>query len=96
MRRVSVPKQINQSEIRPKFVLVSVDGRARSACLRRVWDNNLVAPGGMLMRDNSMRAQYASARQPFDKSTNWTSIEFRSLGIAGLSEVGTTLWCRLR
>ena len=80
---------------RESFDFVSVDGRARSACLRRVWNNNLVAPGGMLMLDNSMRPQYASARQPFDKSPNWTSIEFRSLGIASLSEVGTTLWCRL-
>ena len=78
------------------YDFISVDGRARSACLRRVWNENRVAPGGLLMLDNSMRPQYASARQLFDDSPDWTSIEFRSLGVAALSEVSSTLWCRLR
>ena len=31
---------------RPTYAFVSVDGRARAACLRRVWHERRVAPGG--------------------------------------------------
>ena len=75
------------------YDFVSVDGRARSACLRRVWHEQLVAPGGLLLLDNSMRPQYKAARQLFDDSPNWVSVEFNSEDI---DQVASTLWCRLR
>ena len=81
---------------RTAYDFVSVDGRARSACLRRAWHQSLVAPGGLLLLDNSRRPQYMQARQLFDSSPNWTSVEFHHEGMVDLEEVGSVLWCRLR
>lgn len=42
-----------------QFDLIVIDGRARSACLRH--SSNRLAPGGVIVFDNSNRARYRSA-----------------------------------
>ena len=69
------------------------DGRARSACLDRVWREELVAPGGLLMLDNSHRAQYRDARRAYDES--WVRVEFDAAKTVH-PEAATALWCRNR
>ncbi len=82
---------------RASYDFVSVGGRARSACLRRVWHEQLVKPGGLLLLDNSVRPPYRKARRLFDVSPNWTSVEFSSAGQGkALDELASVLWCRLR
>eukprot|EP00908_Phaeocystis_cordata_P017645 Transcript_290.p1 GENE.Transcript_290~~Transcript_290.p1 ORF type:complete len:890 (-),score=103.24 Transcript_290:238-2907(-) len=83
---------------RRNYDFVSVDGRARSACLDRVFQEGLVRKGGgILMLDNSLRPQYKAARRRFDESAEYVRVEFNASnsGDAGLDEVGTALWCRL-
>ena len=95
--RSAFAKYVDVKLRRASYDFVSVDGRARSACLRRVWRERLVRPGGLLMLDNSVRPQYQKARKLFDTSPNWTLIEFSSAGRGkGLDEVASALWCRLR
>ena len=82
---------VNVALRRPSFDFVSVDGRARSACLERVWREQLVAPGGILLLDNSLRAQYRQARTPFDEA--WSRIEFNASKTVH-PEAASVLWCR--
>ena len=76
---------------RTAFDFVSVDGRARSACLARVWREELVAPGGVLLLDNSLRAAYREARAPFDAA--WVRVEFNATKTVH-PEAASALWCR--
>ena len=76
---------------RAAFDFVSVDGRARSACLERVWREELVARGGLLLLDNSLRAAYREARAPFDAA--WVRVEFNATKTVH-SEAASALWCR--
>ncbi len=71
--------------VRP-YSMVCVDGRARVACLDHVLANGLVAPGGVLVLDNSERARYAEAIERVD-ATGWTREDFED-------KWRTTLWVR--
>lgn len=82
---------VNARLRRSDFDFVSVDGRARSACLDRVWHENLVAPGGLLLLDNSLRAAYRKTRAPFDAA--WVRVEFNATETVH-PEAASALWCR--
>lgn len=55
------------------YDLVVIDGRARVACLARAWD--CLAPGGLLVFDNSNRGRYqaalGSARRRLTRYRGW-------------------------
>ena len=88
---VAFSAYVNATLPRDSFDFVSVDGRARSACLERVWNEGLVAPGGLLLLDNSYRAKYRAARARFDE--NWVKVEFDAAKIVH-PDAATALWCR--
>ena len=69
------------------FDLVSVDGRARSACLIRAVRK--VKPGGFVLLDNSDRQEYAAAMKELDA---FKRTDFRGLA-PYITDIGqTTIW----
>jgi hypothetical protein len=65
--------------------LTIVDGRARPSCIIQCLD--LIAPGGMLLVDDSWRPHYQKAIEQIPKE--WGKIVFKSKGIEE-----TTIWTR--
>ena len=80
---------------RASFDFVSIDGDQRPACLSRVRIEGLVAPGGLLLLDNSERASYRTARAPFDADPNWSHVHY-STNFATQKgfDFETSLYCR--
>jgi hypothetical protein len=69
------------------FDLVSVDGRARSACLTRAVRK--VKPGGFILLDNSDREEYAAAMKELEC---FERIDFRGLA-PYITDIGqTSVW----
>ena len=75
------------------FDVVVVDGRARSACLRH--SRAHVAPGGLLVLDNSERGIYAEAAYEIDQ-LGWERRDFFGAGPYNLFFWQTTIWSRPR
>jgi hypothetical protein len=69
------------------FDLVSVDGRARSACLTRAVRK--VKPGGFVLLDNSDREEYANAMKELDR---FQRTNFRGLAPYSTDLGQTSVW----
>lgn len=74
-----------------EFDLVLVDGRARSACLRHAQHH--VAPGGLLVLDNSERPRYAAAAAHVDL-LGWDRVDLFGPGPYNPFFWRTTIWAR--
>lgn len=80
---------------RASFDFVSIDGDQRPACLSRVRTEGLVAPGGLLLLDNSERASYRTARAPFDADPNWSHVHYSTNFTTQKGfDFETSLYCR--
>jgi hypothetical protein len=66
-----------------QFDVILVDGRARTSCVKRVHEDSLLAPGGMLFIHDAHRPSYHEAFQLFG---TWSFI--RGSGAAQPAEVG--------
>lgn len=73
------------------FDVVLVDGRARADCLRHAHVH--VAPGGLLVLDNSDRCRYADAVSEVDR-LGWERNDFFGPGPYNLFFWQTTIWHR--
>lgn len=71
------------------FDVISIDGRARCACIAAC--RSKLKPGGMLMLDNSERADYSIAADLLD---GWTRHDFFGIGLVNIEPWCTTIWCR--
>lgn len=71
------------------FDVIMVDGRARSACLRHA--KNHLAPGGLLVLDNSERPVYREAAREIDR-LGWDRTDFYGPGPYNLFFWQTTIW----
>jgi hypothetical protein len=71
------------------FELVVVDGRARVDCGLRAMVK--VAPGGMLLLDDSNRRRYRPLR---DALSAWVRADFRGLKPQNVGVAQTTIWTR--
>ncbi|KQU32230.1 hypothetical protein ASH04_08375 [Rhodococcus sp. Leaf233] len=69
--------------------LVIVDGRARVECISAAFSK--VAPGGMLLLDDSDRAQYARAAELL---AGWPRSDYRGAKPGGGGIVQTSIWRR--
>lgn len=69
------------------FDVVVVDGRHRVACVRNAASK--VAPGGVLLLDDSERTYYQGA---FEALADWPHITFRGIKAGGVGLVSTTVW----
>lgn len=75
------------------FEVVMVDGRARSDCLRHARAH--VAPGGLLVLDNSERDRYADAASELDR-LGWERKDFYGPGPYNVYFWQTTIWSPAR
>lgn len=69
------------------FELIFIDGRARIGCLYHAKPK--LRSGGLIVLDNSERAEYAEGRRLFDR---WPKLEFFGPGPYGVSFWNTTVW----
>lgn len=69
------------------FDVISIDGRARCACIAAC--RSKIKPGGWLMLDNSERLDYSSA---FNLLADWVRHDFFGLGLVNIEPWRTTLW----
>ena len=69
------------------FDLVSVDGRARTACVLAA--RSKVKPGGLLLLDNSDRPQYGAAT---DALSPFERLDFRGIAPYATEVTQTTIW----
>lgn len=79
---------------RKKFDIISIDGRARSQCLKLMLDNSLlVSSGGILILDNAERSVYANATLTVPKWWNRydfpTDVDTTTIWISKEKEVTT-------